>query len=138
MAQGGGIGGAERGEAGPTAFGSDGWRGALGNARDLVGRWPTADAVLQGSMSEGLRDWDLWYVCTRNKLFDLQWEVLIHILGARCYFLSSLASSSRGARKTLSAHWSSRACLPCAGLARLSSLYKSSFLVGICTSQSFY
>lgn len=30
--------------------------------RNLVGRWPDADAVLQGGMSEGLRDWDLWYV----------------------------------------------------------------------------
>ncbi|TKA22057.1 hypothetical protein B0A50_08436 [Salinomyces thailandicus] len=28
--------------------------------RNLVGRWPDADAVLQGGMSEGLRDWDLW------------------------------------------------------------------------------
>lgn len=35
--------------------------GALGNIRGLVGRWPDADAVLQGGMSEGLRDWDLWY-----------------------------------------------------------------------------
>ena len=25
----------------------------------LVGRWPDADVVLQGGMSEGLRDWDL-------------------------------------------------------------------------------
>jgi hypothetical protein len=30
--------------------------------RGLVGRWPDADVVLQGGMSEGLRDWDLWYV----------------------------------------------------------------------------
>jgi hypothetical protein len=28
--------------------------------RDVLGRWPGADDVLQGSMSEGLRDWDLW------------------------------------------------------------------------------
>jgi hypothetical protein len=26
-----------------------------------VGRWPDADVVLQGGMSEGLRNWDLWY-----------------------------------------------------------------------------
>jgi len=46
LQQGGGIGGAERGE---------------GEAlRGLVGRWPDADVVLQGGMSEGLRDWDLW------------------------------------------------------------------------------
>jgi hypothetical protein len=29
--------------------------------REMLGRWPDADTVLQGSMSEGLRDWDLWY-----------------------------------------------------------------------------
>ncbi|KAI2883070.1 hypothetical protein CBS76997_6042 [Aspergillus niger] len=47
---GGGIGAAERGEA--TGFG--------GGLRNMVGRWPDADVVLQGGMSEGLRDWDLW------------------------------------------------------------------------------
>ncbi|RHZ44959.1 Yip1 domain protein [Aspergillus thermomutatus] len=47
---GGGIGAAERGEA--TGFG--------GGLRGIVGRWPDADVVLQGGMSEGLRDWDLW------------------------------------------------------------------------------
>ncbi|KAI1913441.1 hypothetical protein LOZ61_002773 [Ophidiomyces ophidiicola] len=52
---GGGIGGAaERGEA--TGFGN----GLVGGVRGLVGRWPDADVVLQGGMSEGLRDWDLW------------------------------------------------------------------------------
>lgn len=49
---GGGISDAERGEA--SGFGR--------NLRGLVGRWPDADVVLQGGMSEGLRDWDLWYV----------------------------------------------------------------------------
>ncbi|KAL4979907.1 hypothetical protein BDW66DRAFT_83776 [Aspergillus desertorum] len=47
---GGGIGAAERGEA--SGFG--------GGVRNLLGRWPDADIVLQGGMSEGLRDWDLW------------------------------------------------------------------------------
>ncbi|KAK5075480.1 hypothetical protein LTR64_001687 [Lithohypha guttulata] len=28
--------------------------------RGLVGRWPDAEGLLQGAMSEGLRDWDLW------------------------------------------------------------------------------
>jgi hypothetical protein len=50
MQQGGGIGAAERGEA-------DGFGGGI---RNLAGRWPDADVILQGGMSEGLRDWDLW------------------------------------------------------------------------------
>ncbi|KAJ5320079.1 hypothetical protein PENANT_c025G03276 [Penicillium antarcticum] len=47
---GGGMSDAERGEA--SGFGR--------NIRGLVGRWPDADVVLQGGMSDGLRDWDLW------------------------------------------------------------------------------
>lgn len=49
---GGGLAGAaERGEA------SD----SLANGRAWIGRWPDAETVLQGGMSDGLRDWDLWY-----------------------------------------------------------------------------
>jgi len=54
LGRGGGIGGAERGEGNSLAGGVESLRG-------IVGRWPDADAVLQGGMSEGLRDWDLWY-----------------------------------------------------------------------------
>ena len=50
MQRGGGIGAAERGEA-------DGLGGSI---RNIAGRWPDADVILQGGMSEGLRDWDLW------------------------------------------------------------------------------
>lgn len=50
LQRGGGIGGAERGEGDSLA----------GGARGIAGRWPDADVVLQGGMSEGLRDWDLW------------------------------------------------------------------------------
>ncbi|GAB7362911.1 hypothetical protein MBLNU230_g3213t2 [Neophaeotheca triangularis] len=32
----------------------------VGGVRGLVGRWPDAEALVQGGMSEGLRDWDLW------------------------------------------------------------------------------
>ncbi|KAK0266296.1 hypothetical protein LTR91_018538 [Friedmanniomyces endolithicus] len=53
LGRGGGIGGAERGEGNSLAGGVESLRG-------IVGRWPDADAVLQGGMSEGLRDWDLW------------------------------------------------------------------------------
>lgn len=48
----GGLGSAEQGEAGTERQGFGG----------LTGRWPDADVVLQGGMSQGLRDWDLWYV----------------------------------------------------------------------------
>ena len=41
---------------------SGGVSGAMGQIRGMVGRLPDADAVLQGGMTEGLRDWDLWYV----------------------------------------------------------------------------
>lgn len=70
MAQrtGGGIGAAERGEAGSRGRDgqrTDGFGRIVGGVRGLVGRWPVdADTVLQGGMSEGLRDWDLWYVCS--------------------------------------------------------------------------
>ena len=36
--------------------------GALGHIRGIAGRVMDADTVLQGGMSEGLRDWDLWYL----------------------------------------------------------------------------
>ncbi|EKV09625.1 hypothetical protein PDIG_29440 [Penicillium digitatum PHI26] len=52
MMQRGGSGTADSEQGGVSGFG--------GNIRGLVGRWPDADVVLQGGMSEGLRDWDLW------------------------------------------------------------------------------
>lgn len=54
MLQGQGAGGVESGEGAGAA-------GALGQIRGLVGRWPDTDAILQGGMTEGLRDWDLWF-----------------------------------------------------------------------------
>lgn len=50
LQRGGGISAAERGETSGSGTG----------LRGLVGRWPDADVVLQGGMSEGLQDWDLW------------------------------------------------------------------------------
>jgi len=62
--RGGGPGVAERGE-GVEGMGEETMQDRV--RRGLVGRWPDADTVLQGGMSEGLRDWDLWYVqlCSR-------------------------------------------------------------------------
>ncbi|KXL44679.1 hypothetical protein M433DRAFT_58497, partial [Acidomyces richmondensis BFW] len=43
--------------------GAESTRGLAGGyeaLRGMVGRWPDADVVLQGGMSDGLRDWDLW------------------------------------------------------------------------------
>lgn len=44
------IGSEERGDGENTS----------GGLRGIAGRWPDAEVVLQGGMSEGLRDWDLW------------------------------------------------------------------------------
>ena len=58
LQSGGGIGAAERGEGNNFA----------GGLRGIAGRWPDADVVLQGGMSEGLRDWDLWLEPGQAKL----------------------------------------------------------------------
>lgn len=60
----GGGGGVEAGQGGgeeAQGLMGGGVSGAMGQIRGMVGRLPDADAVLQGGMSEGLRDWDLWY-----------------------------------------------------------------------------
>ncbi|KAF2152097.1 Yip1-domain-containing protein [Myriangium duriaei CBS 260.36] len=44
----------------PQDGGEGGVRGFGQGLMGVVGRWPDADVVLQGGMSEGLRDWDLW------------------------------------------------------------------------------
>ena len=71
---------------------SGGVGGAVGQIRGLVGRWPDADAVLQGGMSEGLRDWDLWYGHTKTVRAVCD-GLLTHILGdhysSACYSPSS-------------------------------------------------
>ncbi|KAH8728965.1 hypothetical protein GQ44DRAFT_500878 [Phaeosphaeriaceae sp. PMI808] len=66
MQRSGGAAAAERGEA-------DGFGGSL---RNMAGRWPDADAILQDSMPDGLRDWDLWgplIFCLLLSLF-LSWS----------------------------------------------------------------
>jgi len=64
------MGGAERGEGA-------GGMPTMGQLRGIVGRWPDADAVLQGGMSEGLRDWDLWYAKNHSEVLK---EVLRDML----------------------------------------------------------
>lgn len=53
----------------------EGAGGVAGKIRALVGRWPQvdADALLEdgGMMSDGLRDWDLWYVLTYSTYIKL-------------------------------------------------------------------
>ncbi|KAJ8607676.1 hypothetical protein MRB53_040139 [Persea americana] len=51
MLQRAGTGTADAEQGGLQGFGRD--------VRGLVGRWPDTDGILQGAMSEGLRDWDL-------------------------------------------------------------------------------
>ncbi|MCJ1335563.1 hypothetical protein MMC09_000835 [Bachmanniomyces sp. S44760] len=52
LQRGGGIGEAEQATGNSLA----------GGLRGIAGRWPDPEVLLEGSMSEGLRDWDLWWV----------------------------------------------------------------------------
>lgn len=71
------MGGAERAE-GDSLSG--------GGLNGLVGRWPDADTVLQSGMSEGLRDWDLWYAsCTSAP----SCQKLTHVQGPSCLLLAA-------------------------------------------------
>ena len=51
----GGVGGLERGDGGTAAGITEGLRGIAGRIQDT-------DALLQSTMSDELRDWDLWYL----------------------------------------------------------------------------
>lgn len=85
-----GIGGAERGEEGSIANGP----------RGVAGRWPGAEIVLQGGMSEGLRDWDLWQVqrqCSQFPLLTLYRGPLVF-----CLLLSLLLSLTAPAQQKTS------------------------------------
>ena len=94
LQRGGGIGGAERGEA----------AGLAGGLRGIAGRWPDADVVLQGGMSEGLRDWDLWYNSCR-KASTMAWGSAKNVSRGPlifCLLLSLLLSMSKsGDKKSL-------------------------------------
>lgn len=101
--QGGGMGGAERGEGDSLAGGVP----TMGQLRGIVGRWPDADAVLQGGMSEGLRDWDLWYVMAAAGIdspVELLKRIMLTIaLGDHCSSACSCPFSSRSTLATTSA-----------------------------------
>lgn len=75
----GGIGGAERGEANNSSLGG------------IAGRWPDADVVLQGGMSEGLRDWDLWQV-GRSIISKISADIIFRGPLIFCLLLSLLLS----------------------------------------------
>lgn len=127
MQRGGGIGGAERGEGGSLAG------GGLGG---LAGRWPDADVVLQGGMSEGLRDWDLW--CVQCLQVD---KTLSNVsAGALLSFVFCSVFSCRLDRKTPSrSHMSFPACSRLFGLVRQLSQCRSSCLAVTCmSSQNSY
>lgn len=112
LQRGGGIGGAERGEGDSLAGGMN-----VAGVRDLIGRWPDAETVLQGGMSEGLRDWDLWY----ELAVVMRWQTRCAdtlSTGALCCSVSYSASSSRSTRKTTSAAWCSLVCSPWSGSER--------------------
>ena len=87
LQRGGGMGGAERAE-GDSLSG--------GGLNGLVGRWPDADTVLQSGMSEGLRDWDLWYVFPSTFVLT---EANTHT-GVPSFSACCSVSYSRAAHKT--------------------------------------
>jgi hypothetical protein len=109
--QGGGMGGAERGEGDSLAGGVP----TMGQLRGIVGRWPDADAVLQGGMSEGLRDWDLWYVAAIGLLLGGSFMgtiLLTTFAGDRCSSACFCLSSSRSTPAKTSARLSSAVSSP--------------------------
>jgi hypothetical protein len=57
-----GVGGLERGEGAGGSF--------AGGIRGIAERIPDADVILQGSISQGLRDWDLWYATLEKLLVE--------------------------------------------------------------------
>lgn len=89
LQRGGGIAAAERGEM-------EGFGRGLGG---VVGRWPDADGILHGGMSEGLRDWDLWYVVRQSKVTQMLTNIsrgpLVFCL-LLSMFLSMGASTAQG------------------------------------------
>ncbi|MCJ1314844.1 hypothetical protein MMC15_000156 [Xylographa vitiligo] len=89
----GGLGGLERGEGSSLA----------GGLRGIAGRIPDADMLLQGGMSEGLRDWDLWYVLlfvTSQEMSSIVPELTSLLRGPLVFsLLLSLLLSSTAAKK---------------------------------------
>ena len=65
----GGIGGLERGDGRTAAGITEGLRGIAGRIQDT-------DALLQSTMSDELRDWDLWY---SYRLLNYLPPMLIHL-----------------------------------------------------------
>jgi hypothetical protein len=82
--------------------------------RGLLGRWPDADGILQGGLSEGLRDWDLWYVEECAKIYTL----LTRIEGARLSSAYCSVSFCRCEQAKTKRTWCSRASSHWYGLVR--------------------
>ncbi|KAK5111691.1 hypothetical protein LTR62_004797 [Meristemomyces frigidus] len=75
--------------------GRGGIQGGYAAVRGIVGRWPDADVILQqGGMSDGLRDWDLWYAA--EHIQGAVWGILANMLSRGpllfCLLLSFLLS----------------------------------------------
>lgn len=79
-----------------------------GRIRGIAAQLTDADTVLQGGMSEGLRNWDLWSVVasmsTEKRLLTTQ-------KGAPCYSASFSLCSCRSAHKRSKKPMSSPECL---------------------------
>lgn len=104
---------------GASGEGSD-QGGVAGQIRGLVGRWPQVDAdtlLEQGGMSEGLRDWDLWYVHTPSRGMRSILTIVLSI-GDHCYSACCCRSSCRSMREKTSDLKSSAESLLSSGLVR--------------------
>ena len=69
--------------------------------RGLVGRWPDADGILQGGLSEGLKDWDLWYVLASWGFMLLDTNVVLGVLlSSVCCSVCSCRCARVSSRRT--------------------------------------
>jgi hypothetical protein len=106
----------------------DAERGESGAARGPLGRWPDADTVLEGTMSEGLRDWDLWYAA----LMSFGQRTTDKMTGDHYYSVCFSASCSREEQGKTKSQEYSLAYSPWFGLESQWSHCRSSYWEATC------
>jgi len=96
-----GLGGPERGEGGNL----------IGGLRGIAGRIPDADALLQGGMSEGLRDWDLWYIAASDVKTVVSCADHCFKGSAGVFFAPQLVAIHHGRPERRGFHWGLCTCV---------------------------